>query len=75
MDLVVSEVRLGDQRLFTGIVRDLSERKRMEAAVRRMEQLALMGRLASLQREAAQRALQPSCRRQLPRSHLGFPWY
>jgi two-component system sensor kinase FixL len=47
MDLVVSEVRLGDQRLFTGIVRDLSERKRMEAAVRRMEQLALMGRLAA----------------------------
>jgi two-component system, LuxR family, sensor kinase FixL len=34
MDLAVSEVRLGDQRLFTGIVRDLSERKRMEAVMR-----------------------------------------
>jgi two-component system sensor kinase FixL len=47
MDLAVSEVRLGDQRLFTGIVRDLSERQRMEAVIRRMEQLALMGRLAA----------------------------
>ena len=47
MDLAVSEVRFGDQRLFTGIVRDLSERQRMEAVMRRMEQLALMGRLAA----------------------------
>jgi two-component system sensor kinase FixL len=47
MDLAISEVRLGDQRLFTGIVRDLSERQRMEEVIRRMEQLALMGRLAA----------------------------
>jgi len=47
MDLAVSEVRLGDQRLFTGIVRDLSERQHMEEVLRRMEQLALMGRLAA----------------------------
>jgi PAS domain S-box-containing protein len=30
MDLAVSEVMLGERRLFTGIVRDLTERKRME---------------------------------------------
>ena len=31
MDLAVSEVRLGDRRIFTGIVRDITERKRAEA--------------------------------------------
>jgi len=30
MDLAVSEVRLADQRLFTGFVRDITERKRAE---------------------------------------------
>jgi PAS domain S-box-containing protein len=30
MDLAVSEVKIGDRRLFTGIVRDLTVRKRME---------------------------------------------
>jgi PAS domain S-box-containing protein len=30
LDLAVSEVRLGERRMFTGIVRDLTERKRME---------------------------------------------
>ena len=30
MDLAVSEVRLGERRVFTGIVRDLTDRKRME---------------------------------------------
>jgi two-component system CheB/CheR fusion protein len=33
LHLAVSEVRLGDRRLFTGIVHDLSERKRLEEAV------------------------------------------
>src|SRR4029077_164478 len=31
MDLAVSEVRLADRRLFTGFVRDISERKKAEA--------------------------------------------
>jgi two-component system, LuxR family, sensor kinase FixL len=33
MDLSVSEVKFGNQRLFTGFVRDISERKRLEKAV------------------------------------------
>ncbi len=34
MDLAVSEFRLGNARLFTGIVRDITERKRAEAELR-----------------------------------------
>ncbi len=34
MDLAVSAFRLGDRRYFTGIVRDISERKRAEAELR-----------------------------------------
>jgi PAS domain S-box-containing protein len=34
MDLSVSEVKLGDRRLFTGLVRDITERKRAEEALR-----------------------------------------
>jgi PAS domain S-box-containing protein len=36
-DLSVSEVHLGDRRIFTGIIRDISERKRAEQAVRDSE--------------------------------------
>lgn len=35
MDLAVSEFMLGERRLFTGIVRDITERKRMEQELRR----------------------------------------
>ena len=35
MDLAVSEVRLGDRRIFTGIVRDISERIKVEDELRR----------------------------------------
>jgi len=38
MDLSISEVRLGDRRLFTGIVRDITERKLAEEALRESEQ-------------------------------------
>lgn len=34
MDLAVSEFMLGERRLFTGIVRDITERKRMEQELR-----------------------------------------
>jgi PAS domain S-box-containing protein len=41
MDLAVSETRLGNRRIFTGIVRDISERKRAEASLtRQAEELA-----------------------------------
>src|ERR1700730_4616490 len=38
MDLAVSEFRLGDERYFTGIVRDITERKRAEAEQREAEE-------------------------------------
>ena len=34
MELTISEVRFGDQRLFTGIVRDITERRRIETELR-----------------------------------------
>lgn len=40
LELVVSEVFLGDQRLFTGIVRNLTERKRAEAELAELQALA-----------------------------------
>lgn len=46
MDLAVSEVRLQDRVLFTGIVRDISERKRTEAALREAQKLDSLGVLA-----------------------------
>jgi PAS domain S-box-containing protein len=41
MDLAIGEVTLGDRRLFTGIVRDLSERKSLES-----QKMEVVGRLA-----------------------------
>jgi PAS domain S-box-containing protein len=41
MDLAVSEFRLGQRRFFTGIVRDITERKRLEQELRqRVQELA-----------------------------------
>ncbi len=37
MDLAVSEMMLGDQRMFVGLVRDLSEQLQAEAAARKSE--------------------------------------
>jgi PAS domain S-box-containing protein len=39
IDLAVTEVKLGDRRLFTGVVKDISERKRAEQALRDSEEL------------------------------------
>lgn len=38
MDLAVSEVRIGKRRLFTGIVRDITERKRAAEAIARVSE-------------------------------------
>ncbi len=38
MDLAVSEVRIGARRLFTGIVRDITERKRADEAIARVSE-------------------------------------
>ena len=40
LDLAVSEVRLGERRLFTGIVRDITARKEAEEALRRERDFA-----------------------------------
>ncbi|MCC6443242.1 MAG: PAS domain S-box protein [Armatimonadetes bacterium] len=54
MDLAISEMRLGSRRMFTGIIRDITERKaaeeaaaqiaRQQAAVARLGQRALAGK-------------------------------
>ena len=54
MELAVGEARLGDQRLFTGFVRDLTERQRAErrlhelqAELLQVSRLSIMGEMAS----------------------------
>lgn len=37
MDLAVAEMRFGDRRMFTGVVRDISERKQAEEALRQSQ--------------------------------------
>ena len=39
LDLAVSEIKLPDRRLFTGFIRDITERKEAEAALRRYERI------------------------------------
>ncbi len=47
MDLAVSDVSLTDKRLFTGIVRDITERKRLEDQVVQSAKLTTLGKLVS----------------------------
>jgi PAS domain S-box-containing protein len=46
VDLAVSELRLGDERLFMGTIRDLSERKLLEASLLQAQKMEAIGRLA-----------------------------
>lgn len=49
MDLAVGEVHFADRRMFTGIVRDITDRKNAEAeARRRLDDLIHVSRLASM---------------------------
>lgn len=69
MDLAVSEFWLGNRRLFTGIVRDISERKQTEERLLQAERLAAIGEamtgLAHESRNALQRS--QSCLEMLAR--------
>ena len=47
MDLAVSEVSLKDKRLFAGIVRDVTERKRLQEQLVQSAKLAAVGKLVS----------------------------
>jgi len=47
MDLAVGETHLGNRRIFTGIVRDITDRKRAAQEMQRADRLALVGQLAS----------------------------
>ena len=47
MDLAVSEFQLGRHRYFTGIIRDISERKRAEALFQQAQKMEVVGQMAS----------------------------
>ncbi len=47
MDLAVGETRIGNRRVFAGIVRDITDRKRTAQEMQRADRLALVGQLAS----------------------------
>ncbi len=48
LHLSVGEMRLGDQRKFTGIVHDLTDRTRMEAQLREQAALVRLGEMAAV---------------------------
>lgn len=55
VDLAVSEATVGHRRLFTGVLRDLSDRKRADAEVRELQRLVQeRGRLADIGAVTAQ---------------------
>ncbi|MFQ5956235.1 MAG: PAS domain S-box protein, partial [Candidatus Brocadiales bacterium] len=45
VELAVSEMRMSEQRLFTGVVRDITERKRAEEIIKRMAQHDILTKL------------------------------
>ena len=47
VDLAVGETAVGEQRIFTGIVRDITARKRAAEELQRADRLSLVGQLAS----------------------------
>lgn len=47
MDLAVGETHVGDRRMFTGIVRNITDRKQAAQEMQRADRLALVGQLAS----------------------------
>lgn len=46
-EISVSQVRIGEEKFYTAIVRDISERKQAEEALRRSEHAAAIGRIAA----------------------------
>ncbi|MFO1496964.1 MAG: PAS domain S-box protein [Verrucomicrobiota bacterium] len=62
MDLAVSEVRLADRRLFTGFIRDITERKRAETR-QKAQYETVMGLAASYSlSDGAPRVMEALCR-------------
>lgn len=47
MRLAVSEVKVGERRLFTGIVRDITEQKILQDKILQTERLAIIGKMAA----------------------------
>ncbi len=47
IELSVSEAYIGDRQIFTGILRDISERKQLEAQLLHSQKMEAVGRLAS----------------------------
>ncbi|MCC7305566.1 MAG: PAS domain S-box protein [Alphaproteobacteria bacterium] len=47
IDLSVAEVKIGDQRLFSGIIRDLTERRQQEDQFRHIQKMEAVGQLTS----------------------------
>lgn len=58
MRLAVGEFWLGDQRMFTGVVHDLTEQKQAEERALRSERLAAMGQMLSALTHESRNALQ-----------------